>query len=103
MYEYTRIKRDSGKNKHGQKAILERDQLRALPQSSQKINHIMPENKPHAHHESHLHTMKVVTILIPSFHGRRLEHLGPQPSFCVLNTKKKERETKNEQTPQFHV
>ena len=28
------------------------------------------ENKPHAHHESHLHTTKVVTILIPSFHGR---------------------------------
>ena len=23
------------------------------------------ENKPHAHHETHLHTMKVVTILIP--------------------------------------
>ena len=103
MYEYTKIKGDSGKNKHGQKAILERDQLRASPQSSQKINHLIPENKPHHHYESYLHTMKVVTILISSFHGRRLERLGPQPSFCVLNTKKKERETKNEQTPQFHV
>ena len=27
------------------------------------------ENKPHAHHKTHLHTMKVLTILIPSFHG----------------------------------
>ena len=32
---------------------------------------IIPQNKPHAHHETHFHTMKVVTILIPSFHGLR--------------------------------
>ena len=31
----------------------------------------MAENIAHAHHESHLHTVKVVTILILSFHGRR--------------------------------
>ena len=29
------------------------------------------------------------TIRIPSFHGLRYEHLGPQQSFCVLNTKEK--------------
>ena len=27
-------------------------------------------------------------ILIPSFHGLCYERLGPQPPFCVLNTKK---------------
>ena len=32
---------------------------------------VITENKPHAHHETHLHTMKVVTILIHSFHGLR--------------------------------
>ena len=31
------------------------------------------------------------TILFPSFHGLHLERLGPQQSFCVLNTKKKTR------------
>ena len=36
----------------------------ALFQSSPKI-------KPHAHHKIHLHTKKVVTILIPSFHCLR--------------------------------
>ena len=39
-------------------------------------------NKPHAYHKTHLHTMKVVTILIPSFHGLRQERvsykLGPR-------------------------
>ena len=42
---------------------------------------VIAENTPHAHHETHLHTMKVVTILIPSFHGLRWERvaykLGP--------------------------
>ena len=33
--------------------------------------------------------MKVVTFLIPSFRGLRLERLGAWPPFCVLNTKKK--------------
>ena len=33
--------------------------------------------------------MKVVTILIPSFHGLRWERLGARPPFCVPNTKKK--------------
>ena len=32
--------------------------------------------------------MKVVTILTPSFRGRRQERLGVQPPFCVLNMKK---------------
>ena len=40
-----------------------------------------PQNKPHAHRETHFHTMKDVTILIPSFHGLRYERgaykLGP--------------------------
>ena len=28
-------------------------------------------NKLHSHHKTHFHAMKVVTILIPSFHGLR--------------------------------
>ena len=28
---------------------------------------VITENKPHAHHKTHLHTTKVITILIPSF------------------------------------
>ena len=35
------------------------------------VNSVITENQPHAHHESHLHTMNVVTILIPSSHGLR--------------------------------
>ena len=30
---------------------------------------IVTENKLHAHHETLLHTMKVVAILIPNFYG----------------------------------
>ena len=30
---------------------------------------VIAENKPHALHETDLHTMKAVTILIPSFYG----------------------------------
>ena len=32
---------------------------------------VIVENKPHAHHKTHLHIMNVVMILIPSFHGLR--------------------------------
>ena len=32
---------------------------------------VITKNNPHAHHKTHLHTMKVVTILIPSFYGLR--------------------------------
>ena len=32
---------------------------------------VIAENKPHVHHKTYLHTTKVVTILIPSFHGLR--------------------------------
>ena len=39
--------------------------------STMRITSVVAENKPDAHHESHLQVMKVVTILIPSFHGRR--------------------------------
>ena len=46
-------------------------------------------NKPHAHHETHLHIMKVVTILIPSFQGLRQELLGVWPTICG-HTKRKE-------------
>ena len=42
---------------------------------------VIAENIPHANHETHLHTVKVATILIPSFHGLREERvaykLGP--------------------------
>ena len=38
---------------------------------------VIAENKPHSHHETHFHTMKVVTILIPSFHGLRYRNAGP--------------------------
>ena len=37
---------------------------------------VIAENKPHAHHETHFHTTKVVTILIPSFHGLRKERVA---------------------------
>ena len=40
-------------------------------ESTTRITSIIAENKPYAHHESHLHTMKVVTVLIPSFRGLR--------------------------------
>ena len=36
-----------------------------------RIISIIVENKPHPHHETHLRTVKLVTILIPSFHGLR--------------------------------
>ena len=40
-----------------------------------KLHHcqisVIAKSKPHAHDKTHLHTMKVVTILIPCFHGRR--------------------------------
>ena len=52
---------------HCQKSIRERDELHTSPQSSPKINHML------MHHQSHLHTMKVITILIPSFHSHHLE------------------------------
>ena len=32
---------------------------------------VIAENIPHAHHQTHFHMMKVVTILFPSFHGLR--------------------------------
>ena len=34
---------------------------------------------PHANHETHLHTMKVVTIIIPSFYGLHLVPPTPPP------------------------
>ena len=36
-----------------------------------RVISIIAENKPHAYHETHLHTMKLVTILTLSFHGLR--------------------------------
>ena len=43
---------------------------------------VIAENKPHAYHKTHLHTLKIITILIPSFHGLRQERvsykLGPR-------------------------
>ena len=57
----------------------------------QLVRHsITSKNKPHAHHETRLHTMKeVVTILIPSFHGVRWERLGVWPTICIGHTPKK--------------
>ena len=40
-------------------------------------------------HKTHLHTMKVVMILIPSFHGLRWECHGACPPICDGNTQKK--------------
>ena len=40
-------------------------------------------------HKTHLHTMKVVMILIPSFHGLRRQCHGECPPICDGNTKKK--------------
>ena len=49
--------------------------ITSLPNIQNVINliviSVIAQNKSHAHHETHLHTMKVVTILIPSFHGLR--------------------------------
>ena len=57
---------------------------------------VIAENNRHAHHETHLHTTKVVTILIPSFHGlgwkRMADKLGPTD-----REKKKEKK----ETPAF--
>ena len=49
---------------HHCKQQHKRDQLNA------QIS-VISANKLHAHHETHLHTVKVVTILIPSLHGLR--------------------------------
>ena len=38
------------------------------------ITSIIAKNKPHALHESHLDTMKVIMILIPSFHAHHLKN-----------------------------
>ena len=49
--------------------------ITSLPNIQNVINliviSVIAQNKSHAHHKTHLHTMKVVTILIPSFHGLR--------------------------------
>ena len=54
----------------------------------QLVRHsITSKNKPQI---NRLHTMKeVVTILIPSFHGVRLERLGVWPTICIGHTQKK--------------
>ena len=53
---------------------LESGKITSLPNSERRhqltcVNSVIAENKPHAHHEAHLHTTKVVTILIPIAHG----------------------------------
>lgn len=68
-----------GKLHHSQKAVLEYDQLWASPQSLSK--------NTHTHHESHLHIMKVITILIPKF--PRLPLAMPGTITVVLCTKYK--------------
>ena len=45
----------------------------------------------HAHRKAHLHTMKVVMILIPSFHGLCQEHLGLCRPFWERPMKKKKK------------
>ena len=62
---------------HCQKAILERHQPRALPQSSAKTNHVLITSRI-------CKQWKSSRFLFPV---RRRERLGQQPSFCVLNTK----------------
>ena len=46
-------------------------------------------NKLHAHHETHLHTTKVVMILNPSFHGLCQEYLAYNLAATQKNQKKK--------------
>ena len=53
------------------------------------FSHRRAVNKQHAHHKTRLHTTKVITILIPSFHGLRWERPGPWPTIWVGPTKKK--------------
>ena len=36
-----------------------------------RVISVIAENKSHAYHKIHLHTIKVVTILIPWFYGLR--------------------------------
>ena len=68
VYEYTKTK---GLDRYDSRS----GKTTSLPKSHTwnwwitRITSIIAENKPHVHHESHLHTMKVVTILIPSFHS----------------------------------
>ena len=79
VHNYTNIKGlDSGKLHHCQKRV----QLTC-------VISVIAENKPHAHHKTHLDTPKVVTILIPSFHGLHQERLGPWRPFGEDRRKRK--------------
>ena len=49
---------------------------------------VIAENKPHANHETHLRTTKVVTILILSVHVLCQERLGSWPTIWGGPTKK---------------
>ena len=70
-----------------------------------RVISIIAENKLHAHHETHLHTMKVVTILIPQFPRSPLGRLGP----CFLFGKDRRQEPRwapadeEKETPVFLV
>ena len=77
---------------------LESGKITSLPNSKKCdqlkcIISVITKNKPHAHHKTHLHTMKVVTILIPSFYGLRYKLLGAWPPNWCPQTKKKNLET----------
>ena len=86
LYEYTKTKGldryDSGKTT-------------SLPKSHTwnwwitRITSIIAENKSHVHHESHLHTMKVVKILIPSFTVSARNAWDPNRPFVTLIRRRK--------------
>ena len=59
-----------------------------------RVISIIAKNKLPAHHETHMHPMKVVTILILSFHGVRYERQGVWPTICVGHTQKKKKKKK---------
>ena len=53
-----------------------------------RVISVIAKIKQHSHHQTHLHAMKVVTILIPSFHGLFLERLGAWSPICDGHTQK---------------
>ena len=77
MHNYTKVKG------------LDLEKITSLPKRVQLtcVISVIVENKLRAHHKTHLHTVKVITGLIPIFHGLRLERLGP-PFNCNGPTKK---------------
>ena len=62
---------------------------------------VIAENKPHAHHETHLHKMTVVTILIPSFQGLRKKRVAYKLSRLIIFDTLKEQYPVTAHAPNF--